>query len=95
MELEEFQKEIKEGIVLVDFYASWCGPCRMQSPIIDEFAKKHKEVKVLKLDVDLNEEIAKEYGVMSIPNIFVFKNGNMTYSKPGVHNLDSLEILTK
>lgn len=61
--------------VLVDFYADWCGPCKMLSPVIDEIAAEHPEVKVVKLNVDNAPEIASTYGVMSIPTLIVFKGG--------------------
>ena len=61
--------------VLVDFYADWCGPCKMLTPVIDEIAAEHPEVKVVKLNVDNAPEIASRYGVMSIPTLIVFKDG--------------------
>jgi len=66
----------KRGVVLVDFYADWCGPCRMMAPIVEELAKEYKgKVVVGKLDVDKNTETASEYKVMSIPTVIVFKDG--------------------
>lgn len=61
--------------VLVDFYADWCGPCRMMSPIVDEIAAERKDVKVCKVNVDEQTALAQQYGVMSIPTMIVFKNG--------------------
>lgn len=61
--------------VLVDFYADWCGPCKMLTPVIDEIAAEHPEVKIVKLNVDNAPEIASRYSVMSIPTLIVFKNG--------------------
>lgn len=61
--------------VLVDFYADWCGPCKMLTPVIDKIAAEHPEVKVVKLNVDNAPEIASSYGVMSIPTLIVFKGG--------------------
>ena len=72
---ENFKEEIKKGIVLVDFYANWCGPCKMVAPIIEELSKENKNIKFIKVDVDEQEELAKEYGIMSIPTMIVFKDG--------------------
>lgn len=72
-----FESEVlnSEKTVLLDFWASWCGPCRMVSPIIDEIAEEHPEIKVGKVNVDEQPELASEFGVMNIPSIFVIKNG--------------------
>ena len=65
----EFRSEIEDGIVLVDFYAQWCGPCRMISPVLEQLHEEYDgKVKFVKVDIDVNPETAKEYGVMSIPN---------------------------
>jgi len=69
--------------VLVDFYADWCGPCKMLTPVIDEIAAEHPEVKVVKLNVDNAPEIASRYGVMSIPTLIVFKNGQVANQSVG------------
>lgn len=71
---ENFDELINDELVLVDFFATWCGPCRMLSPIIEEVANEEK-VKVIKVDVDKHEDIAKRFGIMSIPTVIVFKNG--------------------
>jgi thioredoxin 1 len=74
----EFKTEVLDADqpVLVDFWAEWCGPCRMVGPIVDEIADEHGEqLKVLKLNVDENPATARDYGIMSIPTILVFKDG--------------------
>lgn len=74
----EFRSEIEDGIVLVDFYAQWCGPCRMISPVLEELHEEYDgKVKFVKVDIDVNPETAKEYGVMSIPNLLIFKDGEL------------------
>ena len=71
---ENFDELINDELVLVDFYADWCGPCRMLSPIVDEVMEENN-LKVIKVNVDNHEDIAKKYGIMSIPTLIVFKNG--------------------
>ena len=70
----EFEETIKEGLILVDFFATWCGPCKMLSPILDELSEEVKDVKFIKVDVDEEGDLAREYGVMSIPNVFLIKD---------------------
>ena len=79
---EDFNEEIKDKLVLVDFYATWCGPCRMMHPIIEEVAKE-ENIKVIKVDVDKHDELARNYGIMSIPTIILFQNGNLVEKNIG------------
>lgn len=76
---DTFKQEVLEhkGLVLVDFYADWCGPCKVSAPIIDELAQEVKDVKFVKLDVDANPELASQYQVFSIPNFIMFENGKL------------------
>ena len=76
---ENFKKEVLESKVpvLVDFWATWCGPCQMVGPVIEEIAGEVTDAKICKVDVDENQELAKEYKVMSIPTLMVFKNGEV------------------
>jgi len=72
----DFDDTIKSGYSFVDFWAEWCGPCRAAGPIIDELAQEYKDkVKIAKLDVDAEPELAGKYGVMSIPTVILFKDG--------------------
>ena len=82
---DNFQKEVMESdrTVLIDFWASWCGPCRMVSPIVDEIAQEHPEIKVCKVNVDEEGELAAQFGVMSIPSLFVIKEGKVVNQSVG------------
>jgi thioredoxin 1 len=87
----EFKEAIKEGKVLVDCYADWCGPCRMLSPVVDELSEELKDMKFYKLNIDDAEEVATEYGVMSIPNLLVFENGKLKNQLVGFRTKDELK----
>ena len=80
-----FHEEVilSERPVLVDFWASWCGPCRMVGPIIDEIAAEHPEYKVVKINVDEEPELASRYQVVSIPTLMVVKNGQIVSQSAG------------
>ena len=79
----EFNNLVSNGIVLVDFYATWCGPCKMLAPVLEEVASDRDELKVVKMDIDENMELAKTYSVMSVPTLMLFKDGNMISKKIG------------
>ena len=74
-----FETEVlkNKGVVLVDFYATWCGPCKMTGPIIEQLADEIKNVKFVKVDVDQNQELSSQYQVFSIPTFLIFKNGQV------------------
>ncbi len=75
----------KDQPVLVDFYADWCGPCQMMAPVLKEVAQEMGDkVKIIKIDVDKNQPIAQQFGVRSIPNIILFKSGQVVANKAGV-----------
>lgn len=90
---ENFEQEVLKAdkTVIVDFYADWCGPCKMQSPIIEQLANENPNVKVGKLNVDENPNTAVKYDVMSIPTILIIKNGQV--EKEFVGLTDKEEIL--
>ena len=76
-ELDKFNEFIKEGTVLIDFFATWCGPCKMLSPVIEQVEREHPELKVVKVDVDEAPQIAVKYGIQAIPTLFLLKDGKV------------------
>lgn len=80
---KDFAEIIKTGTVLVDFYADWCGPCRMIAPILDEIAQENKDVKILKVDVDNFRGLAQLFSIYSIPTLKLFKDGKDVKTKTG------------
>lgn len=85
---DTFESEVlnSDKPVLIDFWATWCGPCQMQGPIIDDIANELSDVKVCKVNVDENPDLAKKYRVMSIPNLVVIENGALKTQEVGVHD---------
>lgn len=91
--MEKFDDIIKsEKPVLVDFFATWCGPCKMMHPILEELHQKVGEkVRILTVDVDKNEQLAALYNVRSVPTLIIFQNGEVKWREAGVHQASQLE----
>ena len=94
---DNFEAEVLQSdrTVLVDFWASWCGPCRMLSPIVDKIAEEYPEYKVGKVNVDEQEALVAAFGVMSIPTLVVFKNGKVVNQSVGVQSKNKILDLLK
>lgn len=92
---ENFEKEVlqAEQTVLVDFWAAWCGPCKMVAPVIDQIAEEHEEIKVCKVNVDEEASLAIDYKVMSIPTLIVFKNGQPVNQSVGIQSQSDIEAM--
>lgn len=92
---EDFDEVTAAGTVLVDFWAVWCGPCKMQAPIVEAFADKQTDVRVCKVNVDEQPALAARFGIMSIPTLMVFKDGEAARRQVGLSSLEEIEELCK
>lgn len=93
---DNFDATIGTGVSLVDFWADWCGPCKMLGPVIDELATKYAgKVNVCKVNVDEEEGLAVRFGVMTIPTVILFRDGEELDKRIGVHPLEEFETLLR
>ncbi|KRM93695.1 thioredoxin [Lentilactobacillus senioris] len=86
-----FVDDTANGVTLTDFWATWCGPCRMQSPVVEELSEEMSDVKFTKMDVDENPETASSFGIMSIPTLMVKKDGQVVDTIVGYHDKAQLK----
>ena len=95
---EEFNNLVEhiEGIAVVDFFATWCGPCRMLAPILEDVSETRDDAKFLKVDVDENYDLAKSFGIMSVPRVLFFKDGILVDKSIGLINSEKInQIIDK
>lgn len=91
---QTFNEETGKGVVLADFWATWCGPCKMIAPVLEEIdGEMDDKLKIVKLDVDENQETAGKYGVMSIPTLLLFKDGEVVEQIVGFQPKEQLEAV--
>ena len=90
-----FSEETDKGLVLIDFWATWCGPCRMQAPILEQLDSEvdEDELRIMKMDVDENPETARNFGIMSIPTLLFKKDGQVVKQVAGVHSKDQIKAI--
>jgi thioredoxin len=89
---DNFSKEIASGITMVDFFAEWCGPCRMMTPILEEIASlKYKDSIIAKLDIDSEQKIASEFQVTSVPTLILFKDGKEISRLVGLRDIEAIK----
>ncbi len=84
---------VKEGTVLVDFFATWCGPCKMLAPELEEYASQNENVTVIKIDVDEHQMEASKFNIRAVPTLLVFKNGALVKESSGYRDVDGLKDL--
>ena len=90
MENENYDEMVKQGLVLVDFYAEWCGPCKMLAPMLEALSDQRSNLKIIKINVDKREDIARRFGIMSVPTLYIYKEGLLVSEKKGFQTIEML-----
>lgn len=88
---QTFEQDTQQGVVLIDFWAMWCGPCRMQSPVVDALSEQMPDVAFYKMDVDENPATSQQFRIMSIPTLMIKKDGQVVDQLIGYHSADQLK----
>ncbi len=95
LDTNTFDSAISEGKSVVDFFATWCGPCKMLSPIVDAASEQYTDIKFFKVDIDNDMDIAMRYKIMSVPTLIIFENGEIVNKSVGLISGDELAELLK
>jgi thioredoxin 1 len=88
---DEFDEIISSGISLVDFYADWCGPCKMLGPVLEDLSNDYPDIKFVKVNCDDSEQLCVRYGILSIPTVFIFKDGQLISKTTGYQGKDGMK----
>ena len=87
----EFNETIETGITLVDFFAEWCGPCKMMGPVLEELSNQYSDVEFVKVNIDDNMDLAERFQIMSIPTVYIFKDGQVIGKNTGYNGPDGIK----
>lgn len=90
VETKDFEKVISEGVTIIDFSATWCGPCRMLHPMLESFASSNPSVKIVKIDVDAQADLARMFNIMSVPTLLLYKDGRLLSTKQGFMTVEMI-----
>lgn len=88
---DDFEALIKEGDVIVDFFATWCGPCKMLGPVLEDMASDRDSIDIVKVDIDESMNLARQYGIMSVPTLVLFKDGQVVAQTSGFQPKESIQ----
>ncbi len=91
LEDQNFEELVKEGTTLVDFYATWCGPCQMLGPVLEQIKEEHKELQIVKVDIDQHEDLAQSFGIMSVPTMQLYQDGKLMKTQVGFVPKEAIE----
>lgn len=92
---ENLEEELNSDIVIIDFFATWCGPCKMLAPILEKYVEKNNNIKVIKIDVDNFPSLAKKHTIMSVPTLLFYKNKNLIRKEIGFKSINEIDDIVK